>query len=127
MRLRDEGMHLRDEGMHLRDNGMQLRNKGMHLRDNGMHLRDKGMHLRDTGTHSGASVVSGTAARVHTDADVALCSQAARRQPSFESRAPSLHVRSPAHRRIDPTTRVREYSVRLEYLSAVVLRIGGEY
>jgi hypothetical protein len=54
-------------------------------------------------------------------------SQASRRQPSFESRAPSLHVRSPAHRRFDPTTRVREYSVQLEYLSAVVLRIGGEY
>jgi hypothetical protein len=91
----------------------------VHICGIGMHLRDKAMHPYLVGRQRGSIRM-----RMRR-----CCSQASRRQPSFESRAPSLHVRSPAHRRIDPTptTRVREYSVQLEYLSAVVLRIGGEY
>ncbi len=97
--MRGKGMHLRDQGMRLRDKGM--RDKGMHLRDKGMRLRDKGMHPSLVGRQ-----------RVAIRMRMWRClSQAARRQPSFESRAPSLHVRSPAHRRIYPAMRVREYSV----------------
>ncbi len=113
--------------MHLRDNGMQLRNTGMHLRDNGMQLRDKGMHLRDTGTHSGASVVNGKAAQVHTDADAALLfagSAAATLVRLACAIAACALAGSPAYLSHYEGTRVLGAT---EYLSAVVLRIGGEY
>jgi hypothetical protein len=120
-------MHLRDKGMHLWDKGTHLRDTGTHLWDKGMHLRDKGMHLRDKGTHSGGSVFGGTAARVHTDADVALlfagCAAATLVRVACAIAACAL-AGTPAYLSHYEGTRVLGAT---EYLRAVVLRIGGEY